>query len=87
MRKTTKGTWIFLWVILAVIVGLSIWGSVSYNRQACIEQVEENYWKYVELNSTDSKPGENDNTIYTASPIVWTIADTKKEVDIDRCYK
>jgi len=51
---------------------------------ACIEDAEDNYWNYMELNGTGKRDDEKG---VWAAQYKWDIAEEKKDKDIDNCYR
>ena len=51
---------------------------------ACIEDAEDNYWNYAELNGTGKRDDVNGVTM---AQYKWDIAEERKEKDIDNCYR
>lgn len=51
---------------------------------ACIEDAEDNYWDYMELNGTGKRYDEKG---VSAAQYKWDIAEDRKEKDIDNCYR
>jgi hypothetical protein len=51
---------------------------------ACIEDAEDSYWSYMELNGTGKRDDERG---VSAAQYKWDIAEKNKDKDIDNCYR
>jgi hypothetical protein len=54
---------------------------------SCLAQTDADYWNYVRLNASSSKPGANGSTVYYAPQTVWDSAEGARTKAKDECYR
>jgi len=56
------------------------------NLSFCLQQADDNYWKYVKLNATSTKETA-DGPVYTAYQPVWDAAENTRTTAKDECFR